>query len=284
MRHIFRILVVLSLFCAGNVFADETTAMKNKWVAHADIIGGINPPVAAVVGGVFFRHPYAYSPTFEDVWSHIEVGAHAVVSPAYAQLAARAVWMPILPILLHLQYDMFQFFGANGALLSFDSAKAQYNYDQVTDRAGEEETGIAHRVLLRPTLRAQFGQIIIMNNTDLVYYHFEGKGPYFFDWEYDALLEGDDFIVDNRTELLIEAWKDGDAACFMMGPYYHVTQTVWTGNRRQRLGWEMMLIPSDKLGSLGQFRIYTQIGANLEDRNWKNQLYAILGIGSDWTI
>ncbi len=258
--------------------------MVNKWIIHADLVGLINPlGVAAFVGGLF-RHPYDYSDTFESVWSHIQAGIFLGVNPAYAQLAAHAEWMPILPLQLHLEYDFFGYFANFGALLSFDDEDAAFGDDVQKDRAGEEELAHSHRVLFRPILRGMVGPVIIRNVTDLAFYHFEGEGPIYFEWEYDTLLEQDDLIFLNRTEVMLQAWSGGIEAMFLVGPYYEVTRAIRTEVQRQRVGGQILWIPADSLGVFGTLRVFAQFGANLQERNRKNEFYTLFGVGSDWVL
>jgi mRNA-degrading endonuclease RelE of RelBE toxin-antitoxin system len=55
------------------------------------------------------------------------------------------------------------------------------------------------RLLIRPTLYAKAGPVIIVNQTDLAYFHFTGKGPYFLEWTYETLLQDGDHVIENRT-------------------------------------------------------------------------------------
>ncbi|MCP4678061.1 MAG: hypothetical protein GY854_21620 [Deltaproteobacteria bacterium] len=293
MKLLFTILLAI-LFIPSTTLSDPTNQdekepatahqMENKWIVHADLVGFINPLGVAAFAGGLFRHPYDYSERFEMVWSHIQAGAYLGVNPAYAQLAAHMEWMPILPIQLHLEYDHFRYFANFGALLSFDSPDAHFGDEVQKERKGEEELGNAHRVLFRPILKAMVGPVVIRNVTDLAFYHFDGEGPYFFEWEYETLLEKNDMIVLNRTEVMLQAWSGGASAVFLIGPYYEITHAVLTEVQRQRVGGLFLWIPSDSLGALGQLRVFAQFGANMQDRNRKNEFYTLFGVGSDWTL
>jgi hypothetical protein len=261
----------------------KETELMNRWIAHVDILGLYNPLGIAGLGGVLFRHPYSFSEQYQMVWAYIQGGVDVGVNPAYAQVGAHVEWMPLIILQLRLAYDFIGYFGNWGALMSFDSSEAPFGDEVVfEEREGQEELGAAHRFLFRPILRAKFDPVVIQNTTDIAWYIFNGDGPYFLEWEYDTLLAKSDSAIYNRTDLLLEAWTgDGDAA-FLLGPLYELTHSVHTDVSRQRFGWLFFLIPYHSLGAFGQVRIFSQLGVNLQDRNRKNEFYALFGIGSDW--
>lgn len=265
--------------------AADKMDLNNVWIAHADIVGLYNPLGIAGLGGVLFRHPYSYSEKYQMVWSYIQGGADVGINPAYAQAGAHIEWMPLGVLQLRLAYDFFGYFGNWGALMSFDDPDAEFGDDVVYgEREGEEEPATAHRLLFRPILRAKFGPVVIQNTTDVDWYHFNGDDLYFYEMEYDTLLNKNDFVFYNRTDVLLEAWTGAGDAVFLLGPLYEITHGFSAEIDRQRFGGLFLLIPFDSLGAFGQLRIFAMLGANLQDRNRDNQFFALFGIGSDWYL
>lgn len=262
----------------------STDPLKDKWIIYIDTLVLHNPLGVVGLAGALFQRPYRFSPRYEAVSASIQAGAEVGLNPAYAQMAAHVEWMPWIVALIRLQYDFYAFFGANGALLSFATHTQAFGDDAINERSGDEEPSVGHRVKLSPTLRAKLGPLVIRNTIDFAGYSFYGRGPYFYEWEFDTLLDQNDGVFNERLNLLLELWSKGQAATFLVGPVYELTYAVKTQIRRQRAGVQVLWIPRDQLGGWGQFRIYLQTGVNIEDRNRKNQIYAIIGAGTDWEL
>jgi hypothetical protein len=187
--------------------------------------------------------------------------------------------MPVLFARVRLQYDLYRFFGANGALLSFPSSDSKFGEHELDALSGSEEAGWGRRVLLQPQITAKAGTIIIRNTTDLSYYRFSGRGPYFLEWEYDTLLEDGDFLIDNTTAFLKEVWKGAGSATLLAGPFYEVTHGSRAAVTRQRVGLQAYWSPAGSIGSFRQPRVYGQVGVNLQDRNRDDELFLTAGLG-----
>ncbi len=213
--------------------------------------------------------------------SYLQGGFALGVNPAYGQVSLYLESMPAIFAKLRLQYDLYRFFGTNGSLLSFPDANARFGKAQIDALSGKEESGFGHRLMFQPTLFAKQGSVVFRNQTNLDYYFFDGKGPYFYEWEYDTLLKDGDLLLDNHSSLLYEAWNGRDSSSFLCGPFYEITHAVGANLTRQRAGGELIWEPVRSLWSLNRPRIYSQVGTNLQDRNRQGEVFVTVGLGFD---
>ncbi len=281
---------------AGTVHADESNTLierngslsapdkDRRTTLHGDLITRLNPDGVMLSVGGHRRWISCKGDTSGIASPYLKGGFALGVNPAYSQVSVYGEWIPAVFAALRVQYDLYRFFGTNGALLSFPESGARFGKDEIDALKGKEESGFGHRIMLQPTLQTKAGPVIVRNQTDLAYYRFDGKGPFFYEWEYDTLLEDGDVLVANRTELLIEAWKGRKGALLLAGPYYEITRASEAGLNRQRAGGELFWVPVDSLWSLDRPRIYSQAGVNLEDRNRKGEAFIVLGIGFDFHL
>jgi len=253
-------------------------------VVHADAVGVVNPDGAAVVVGIFRRWISEYDRIHAIPSSYLQAGTMLALNPAYAQGSLYGEWMPFIWAQLRLQYDLYGFFGENGALLSFPSADSAFGDDQIEALEGQEESALGHRILFQPTLRAKFGRLYVRNQTDLAYYRFDARGPYVFEREYDTLLKDGDVLVANRSHALLELWKGPAEQILLAGPFYEVTHAADAGITRQRVGGALYWVPRDNLWFLNRPRVFAEIGYNLQDRNRDDEAFAILGVGFDYDL
>ena len=192
-----------------------------------------------------------------------------------------AEWLAAVFAKLRVQYDLYRFYGTNTSLLSFPSATSSFGRAAVDALEGTEEAGSGSRLLFRPTLYAKVGPVLIINQTDLAYFRFTGKGPYFLDWTYETLLQDGDHVFENRTNFLYQI-KTGTGDAFLAaGPYYEIMRTAGAGLERQRAGIMAYWVPWETLGALNRPRFYGQIGHYIEDRNRKGEEIAAFGMGFD---
>jgi hypothetical protein len=248
-------------------------------VYHADIFGRMNPSGIMLTLGAFRRWSGLLDPEYGMPSSYQQLGIALGVNPAYAQASIYGEWKPARFIQIRLQYDLQGYFGENGALLSFPSGGAKFGKKEVDALSGQEETGWGHRLLLQPVITGKVGPIIIRNNTDLAYYRFGGRGPYFYEWEYDTLLKDGDFLINNITAFLVEAWKGGGSKILLVGPFYQITHAADADITRQRAGLQLFWAPAESIWAFSKPRIYGQLGVNLQDRNRENQMFLEMGLG-----
>lgn len=264
----------------------ETTAappaMRAAFSASGDLVIRANPMGAILFAGLAYRLPYRFDVERNLESAAVQFGLGTALNGAYVQGGPFVEWMPILPVQLRAQYDLLGFSGKYGSLLSFPSANSPFGDDVIKARAGTEERTYAQRFLLRPLLRMKMGRVVLRSQTDLAHYRMNGQGPYYFEREYDTLLEASDFLVANRTALLFVIIPGKSAPGLAMGPAYEVTHAYGAGLTRQRLGLQGSWIPDmDGRGFFSGFRIYGMAGVNLEDRNRGHEPFLMMGVGTD---
>jgi len=269
---------------AGTLSPTEVPPGKSdtETVLHADLVGAANPDGAMLVLGAYRRWIREFDKVHGIPSAYLQGGAMLGVNPAYVQASVYGEWMPAIFAQLRLQYDLYGFFGSNGALLSFPSAEARFGDREIDALNGQEESSLGHRILLQPTLRAKAGPLIFRNQTDVAYYRFDGRGPYFFEREYDTLLKDGDFLIANRTHVLYEAWKGKGDEMLLAGPFYEVTHAADAKLTRQRIGAALYWVPKERVWSLSRPRLYAEIGFNVQDRNRDDEVFAIFGVGFDY--
>lgn len=261
-------------------------AAGNEWqnTLHADLFARLNPNGVMLSVGGYRRRITEKDEKTGLTSSYLQGGFALGANPAYGQASVHIEWMPAIFATIRLQYDLYRFFGTNGALLSFPDANAKFGKDQINALSGKEESGFGHRIMVQPTVYARKGPVVVRNQTDLAYYRFDGKGPYFYEWEYDTLLKNGDLLLDNRTALLYEGWKGRKDATLLVGPFYEITHATEADLTRQRIGGQLFWMPAESLWSLNRPRIYSQVGVNLQDRNRKGEMFVTVGFGFDYDL
>jgi hypothetical protein len=264
-------------------FSDVTV---NEWrsTLHADLFARLNPNGVMLSVGDYRRLITGKDEKTGLTSSYLQGGFALGVNPAYGQASIHIEWMPAIFATIRLQYDLYRYFGTNGALLSFPDADAKFGKDQINALSGKEESGFGHRIMVRPTVYVRKGPVVVRNQTDLAYYRFDGKGPYFYEWEYDTLLKDGDLLLDNRTALLYEGWKGRNDASLLVGPFYEITHAGEADLTRQRMGGQLFWMPAESLWSLNRPRIYSQVGVNLQDPNRKGEMFVTIGFGFDYDL
>lgn len=246
----------------------------------ADIAVMMNPDGVMVFAGGYRR--WIQDASAEGIHErYVQAGFGLGANPAFAKGSLHVQWQPASFFNLHLEYDLYGFFGDNYGLLSFPDARARFGTDELKDREGSEEKAVGHRVLLQPTLYAKAGPVVVINQTDLAYYRFGGDGPYFLDLEYDTLVRDGDHVLSNRTQFLAPLWKGSGTAVMYAGPYYEITHARRADLTRQRVGGLLYWVPTDTFWGMKRPRIYSQLGVNIQDRNRQDEMYAVLGVGMD---
>lgn len=256
----------------------------NEWrnTLHADLFTRLNPDGVMLSVGGYRRCITGKDEETGLTSSYLQGGFALGANPAYGQASLHIEWMPAIFATLRLQYDLYRFFGTNGALLSFPDANAKFGKDQINALSGKEEGGFGHRIMVQPTIFANMGPVVVRNQTDLSYYRFDGKGPFFYEWEYDTLLKDGDFLLANRSALLYEGWKGRKDSSLLVGPFYEITHSAEADLTRERVGGQLFWVPAESLWSLKRPRIYSQVGTNLRDRNRKGEMFFTVGFGFDY--
>jgi len=301
--HLYCPIVILFVFCGiflellfpERIFAeagspdsvpkDKVPVIKQKlggaWTGSVDLIGEYNPQGIDLSGGVDYRNSYRYSEEYETVSAYWQTGVGLDINPSYVQPSVSGEWMPWLPIILRLQYDGYYFFGANGGLLSFASPQEPFGDSARKARKGTEETGFGQRLLFQPTVQLKAGSLILRNQSDVAWYRFPGRGPYFLELEYDTLLKDGDHLFANRTQVLTEIGESKNGVT-VIGPFYEVVHAEAANLIRKRLGLLWYTERGPKIGFFDTTRYFGQVGYDLEDPNRGHQVFFIIGVGGDF--
>jgi hypothetical protein len=216
--------------------------------------------------------------------SYVQAGMSLGTTPAYGRANIHVEWLPLTFAKLRLQYDAFRYYGSNTALLSFSSADDRFGRGEIEAKEGTEETGYGNRILIRPTLYAKVGPFIVSNQTDLAYFHFTGRGPYFLEWSYETLVKNRDRVWENRTNVLVQAWKGAEEASLLIGPFYEITHAASADLTRRRAGVMVYWEPRNTMISVGRPRIFAQYGFYVSDRNREGEGFGAVGIGIDYDL
>jgi hypothetical protein len=212
---------------------------------------------------------------------YLEVGATVGVNPAYSQGSVHVEWVPVAPVQLRAQYDIYGYFGANGALIHFPSAGASFGDAELKAAAGSETAGMGQRLLLSPVLRARAGPVVLRSQTDVACFALPQTSAWTYEWEYDTLLADRDLVVSNRSAVLLELWRGAGEATLLAGPGYELTHAARADITRQRAEGVLFWSPADVFGLLSRPRLFAVAGVNLVDRNRSHEPFAVIGAGAD---
>ncbi len=250
---------------------------------YGDLGGKINPRGLAFLGGIKYRNSYRYDEKYDAVSAYWQTGVDIGISPAFMQAGVHAEWMPWLFLPLRIRYDYIQYSGINDGLLSFPSADSPYGDDVRKDRRDEEKTH-GSRIMFQPTLQGKIDRFIIRNQTDLAYYTFNGRGPYFLELWYNTLMKDDDWLVCNKTQLLYSVFPDKERRKLFAGPYYEVTRAFDAQITQQKLGVAVYWESADSIWHISRPHAGIMGGYHLEDPNRQGQFYVILGAGFEFDL
>ncbi len=114
----------------------QEVKLGGRWEGYADLPEEIDPLGIKLVGGIDYRNSYRYNKEYDAVSGYWQAGSSLGITPAYAQPSIEFEWMPWLPMIFNMQFDGYYFFGANGGLLSFSSAKQPFGDAERRARKG----------------------------------------------------------------------------------------------------------------------------------------------------
>jgi hypothetical protein len=262
----------------------QNTADNNiggRFIFSGDMAGRLNPKGLGFSGRIKYKDIYQYSEKYDTASSYLQTGLGINISPAYGQTETHVEWMPWMFLSLRVQYDYYHYFGAYGSLLSFNSAKSPFG-DDVVDNRSDEKTASGQRFMLRPTLQGKIGKIIFRSQTNLAYYTFSGRGPYFLEQEYYTLLKDRDSLIDNQTQFLYQAWQgQGKDQMLLAGPYYEITCARSARITQKKIGGLLYWVPTESIWGLNRPRVAMQAGYHLQDPDRKGQMFVAIDLGFD---
>ena len=257
---------------------DATTTLS------ADAIGRYGPRGISVSAGVARRWTRDDGPSPLARGRYAQVGAVLGLNPAWTQGTLAAEWVPVAPLQLVLQYDAFAFFGAYGALLRLPSPDSRFGAGEISALGGAERTGVGHRLLFTPVLRAKLGRVVVRSQTDLAWYRLSDAKGWYYESEYVTILSENDWLVANRTAVLVELWRGAGSATLLAGPMYDVTRAGAARIVRQRAGAAAFWSPAARWLGIDRPRVYALAGVHLSDRNLQGKPFAVIGLGGDLDI
>ena len=243
----------------------------------ADGVGRYGPAGAMLFAGVARRWSEEDGPSALARGRYAQASAAAGANAAYAQAALAAEWVPWSVLQLKLEYDLYGFFGANGALLRLPSKDAKFGTSELDALAGHEESGVGHRVMFSPVVRARLGRLVFRNQTDLDWYALSRTPGWYYEPEYDTLLARRDWLVANRTSILADLGGEPGGATLLAGPTYDVTRAGAAAIVRQRVGVALFFAPAGARLGFDRVSVYALGGVNLSDRNRPGEPFGVLG-------
>lgn len=260
-----------------------STAFNVQNTMTIDIAGQVNPEgVRLKTGG--FRRWIQDRDEYGEPSRYLQAGLGLSVSPAYATASVYGEWQPAVFLNLYIGYDLIRYLGVYTGLLSFPDKYSKFGDDELDRLEGREETATGQKAFFRPTLYAKAGPVIIMNRTDLSYFRFNGRGPYFMEIEYDTLLKDGDYVFDNSTSFFVPIIKGEGASVMYLGPYYNITRAHDSGLTRQRTGAQMYWVIADSRWGLIRPRLYSQATYYIEDRNRRGEISFAAGFTASFDL
>jgi hypothetical protein len=270
------------ILSAGDSLAKQP-ASPARTTVEADIVGAGNPAGLLAVGGASRRWTLAGSPD-SPLSPYLQSGFSLGSSPAYARGSAYAEWMPHAAVQLRAQYNLYRYYGGSSvALLSFPSGDSPFGDDEVSRLEGEAESGWGQRFLVSPVLRLKLGPLLLRNVTDLAWFRFDGRGPYFLEWEYDTLLKDGDWLVADSIQAVVKLWQGSGENALYAGPFFEIAHAGASEITQERAGLIMSWTGLGRLGALRRPRTFLQVGVHLRDPNREGTLFVLAGVGFSFT-
>ncbi len=218
----------------------------------------------------------------EDPGAYLDLGGLAALNAAYAYAGLFAEGQPAPFLLLRAEGNAFRYFGTYGSLLSFAHPDDPFGKAVFEARKGEEEKGNGRRLLVQATPQARLGPLVFRHQATVAWWRFGGRGPWFYEFEYDTLLRDGDRTLDQQTSL---AWTFRPAqGALYVGPVFQHTRAERSGLTRRRLGLALAYEAAAPRGAWGTWRAALVAGRNQEDRNRRGDLYVTATLGSTWIL
>jgi hypothetical protein len=257
--------------------------LGSRYYLAGNLVGRINPQGGGFQGSFRYRNVYGYSEKYDMESAYWQTSFGVGISPAAVLASLHAEWMPWLFLTMRVQYDYYAYLGVNNALLSFKSPDAHYGDSVLKDR-DDEERASGHHFIFQPSLQGKIGKIVFRNQTDLSYYRFSGRGPYYWEPAYDTLLKDGDFLIANRTFILYEIYKKSHSETLLAGPYYEVTRAGAAQITLQKVGAALYWTPADSLWHLNNPKLVTVAGYHFQDPNRQGSLFLLMGVGFEYNL
>ncbi len=263
--------------------AQTNDKLGGRYYLAGSMLGRINPQAGGFQGSIRYRNVYKYSDEYKMESAYWQTSFGVGISPAVIQAGVHAEWMPWLFLVMRVEYDYYAYLGVNNALLSFKSPDEHYGNSVLEDR-DDEKTASGHHFLFQPSLQGKIGNVVLRNQTDLSYYRFSGRGPYYWEPAHDILLKDGDLLFANRTFVLYELYRKSPAETLLAGPYYEVTYADAANITQQKVGAAVYWTPADSLWQLKNPKVVMVTGYHLQDPNREGSLFLMLGAGFEYSL
>jgi len=277
-------LVLLTVMRIASGRVGPSSQLGGQYGAEIDLEGQSPPAGVDLSSEAWYR--YVYRRDSSRLWDglYVQGGGSLDINPAYGRIGAYVEWLPVAILQLRAQIDRYAFFGASGSLLIYPNTNVPFGSGDYRDRRGQEVSAQAERFVLHPTLQGTIGRYVLVNQSTYALYDFKRAGPYFWDQEYDTLLQRHDRLYADDLSLLYSLARSGTGGRLLIGPSFEAVHASGADLTRTRLGLSLYFEPRATkhiLGLLAKPRIYFQAGVNTKDRNQDGRAYFLGGIGME---
>jgi hypothetical protein len=152
--------------------------------------GSINNAGLQQTLGVSWTRPLVRSTHPLVTGAHLSSGVTGALTPALGRIGGWLEFAPLSILEFRAGFDHSSYFGTFNSLQSFDSYTERFDND-ARDARGGARAGTAKRVYLAPTIKLQFGPVVIASTTELEGWWSTADGPYFYEPTRDTLLASD---------------------------------------------------------------------------------------------
>ena len=277
-------LVLLTAMRIAGGQGEPPSSLGGQYGAEIDLEGQSPPAGVDLSGEAWYRYVYRRDPS--RLWDglYVQGGGALDINPAYGRIGAYVEWLPVAILQLRAQIDRYAFFGTSGSLLIYPDTNAPFGSGDYRDRRGQEVSAQADRFVFQPTLQGSMGPYVLVNQSTYALYDFKRNGPYFWDQEYDTLLQRHDRLYADDLSLLYSLARPGNAGRLLLGPSFEAVHASGSNLTRTRVGLSLYFEPravKPAPGILGRPRIYFQAGVNTHDSNQDGRAYFLCGIGME---
>jgi hypothetical protein len=209
--------------------------------------------------------------TQKDPWSSLEGGAVLAMTPAFGKAGLFVEWQPLPIAVFRVEGDQLRFTGHYGGVLSFAHGTDRFGESELQARRGDEESGGGKRVSTQATFQYQSGPVVFRAPLALVWTRSSGRGPWFYDPQYDTLLRDGDQLRDLQLQV---GWVwTSPSNSLTCGPAIQTQSSREANLERRRAGLFAYLTKPKPLGPFHDPYLAIQIGRDLRDPNRTGQTY-----------
>lgn len=248
-------------------------------VLEADLGGYVRPEGLQFSAAASLQRDWGGTPGAPS--AYLQSGLLTGLTPAYGFGGLFLEVQPAPVLVLRAEAQGYRFFGDSASLLSFARPTDPFGRQDLLARRGQEETGQGRRLRLQATPQGQVGQVVARYQASAAWWRFEGRGPWFFEQEYDTLLRDGDRTFD---QLLFVGWAfEVSGLSLFAGPMAQDTRAREAGLVRRRLGLALSWESGDARGRWGRVRGGVAVGRNTSDRNRGGETWGQGSLGTAWS-